>query len=75
MWPSLFAPPHLLPDELVPSTVDQAAGLQLVWVKVEEAGGEEVDASLSDRQQRSHEVTFGFHLEGAGDLSDELSKN
>ena len=44
-------------------------------VKVEEAGGEEVDASLSDRQQRSHEVTIGFHLEGDGDLSDDYSKN
>ena len=60
--PLPFAPPHLPPDELVPGAVDQAAHLQLVGVEVEEAGGEEVDASLTDPQQRAHKVIFGFHL-------------
>ena len=62
--PRPLVAPHPLLDQIVPGLVHQAAGLQVLRGKVEEAGDEEVFTSFSDGQQLAHVVNaFTIHLE------------
>ena len=54
--PRPLVAPHPLLDQIVPGLVHQAAGLQVLRGKVEEAGDEEGFTSFPDSKQLAHIV-------------------